>query len=344
MSFINTRPAFLSPDGASESLQDRIEKINESMRSIDEQIKSIPSDSGVMHTYTPRKHLTFKANGNQQVDEHNGAYIVMGSDNPSHAGTGTGASGNTKSSTIDMVVGRGAGLNKGDGPGEGWFVGNMFSADAARIYISESTNIDKNFGIAAGAADAHSGKNDHPLSAIGIKADNVRMVARNNIKIVTGRNQGFTGQEKGLETNSLGGKSPQGGTISLIGGNYSDAETKYMGLYHPSGLFSSNPYLQPAIKGDNLIAALEAMYAYIDLVASACFNITLGAIGMDAAYFSDPFTSPVSKVPMIIESGLSIPFGLDHIYAARTKGLADRRRFLEYGGEFHIRSANVYLT
>ena len=184
MAFINERPAFEAPLGASKSLQDQIEEINKSMRSIDEQIKSIPSDSGIMHTYTPRKHLTFKANGNQQVDEHNGSYIVMGSDNPSHSGTGTGASGNTKSSTIDMVVGRGAGLNDGDGPGEGWFVGNMFSADAARIYISESTNIDKNFGIATAPADPHVGKNDHPLSAIGLKADNVRVIARNNIKIV----------------------------------------------------------------------------------------------------------------------------------------------------------------
>ena len=85
MSFINERPAFKAPPGASKSLQDQIEEINKSMRSIDEQIRSIPSDSGVMHTYTPRKHLTFKANGNQQVDEHNGSYIVMGSDNPGHS-------------------------------------------------------------------------------------------------------------------------------------------------------------------------------------------------------------------------------------------------------------------
>ena len=342
MSFINERPAFKAPPGASKSLQDQIEEINKSMRSIDEQIRSIPSDSGVMHTYTPRKHLTFKANGNQQVDEHNGSYIVMGSDNPGHSGTGTGASGNSKSSTIDMCVGRGATLNDGDGPGQGWFVGNMFSA--ARIYISESTNVDKNFGIAPAPADAHSGKNDHPLSAIGIKADNVRMIARNNIKIVTGQNQGFKGHKKGKEPNTLGGKSPQAGTISLIGGNYTDAQIKYMGLYHPGGLFTSNPYLQPAIKGDNLVACLEAIYAYVDLVASACFNSMLGSLSIDTTMIADPFVSPISKTGIAIESGLTIPFGIDHVYSARTKGMSDRNRFLAYPGEMNIRSANVYLT
>ena len=344
MGFINERPAFKAPPGASKSLQDQIEEINKSMRSIDEQIKSIPSDSGVMHTYAPRKRLRFKANGNQQVDEHNGSYIVMGTDNPGHAGTGTGASGNSKSATIDICVGRGSNLNDGDGPGEGWYVGNMFSADAARIYISESTNVDHNFGIASVPADPHMGKNDHPLSAIGLKADNVRMIARNNIKIFTGQNQGFKGHKKGKEPNSLGGKSSDAGTISLIGGNYSASQTKYMGLYHPGGMFTSHPYLQPAIKGDNLVACLEAIYAYIDLVASATFNAALGGLAIDATMIADPFISPISKGGIAMEAGLKIPFGLDHVYAARTKGLSDRRRFLEYAGEFHVRSANVYLT
>ena len=268
----------------------------------------------------------------------------MGTDNPGHAGTGTGASGNSKSATIDICVGRGSNLNDGDGPGEGWYVGNMFSADAARIYISESTNVDHNFGIASVPADPHMGKNDHPLSAIGLKADNVRMIARNNIKIVSGQNQGFKGHKKGKEPNSLGGKSSDAGTISLIGGNYSASQTKYMGLYHPGGMFTSHPYLQPAIKGDNLVACLEAIYAYIDLVASATFNAALGGLAIDATMIADPFISPISKGVIAMEAGLKIPFGLDHVYAARTKGLSDRRRFLEYAGEFHVRSANVYLT
>lgn len=337
-------PVFNAPPGASQTLQDQIEQLNASVSSLSDQLNEIPADSGLMHTYTPKKHVTYMASGNQAVEEHNGAYMVMGTDQPGHAGTGQGAQGASKSSTIDMVVGRGSSLNDGEGPGEGWFVGNMFSADAARIYVSESTNIDKNFGIAEVPRDPASGQNDHPLSGIGIKADNVRMIARNSIKICTGRNQGFTGQKGGKERNSLGGLSSQAGTISLIGGNYSGQEMKYLGLHDPDGAFKGINYLQPAIKGDNLVHCLNALYKYVDLVASATMNGMLGQMGIDVGFITDPNTSFPQKLKIIQEAGLRVPYGIQFIHEARTTGLEDRKAFLQYGGEMHIRSQNVYLT
>ena len=100
-----------------------------------------------------------------------------------------------------MVVGRGANPNhkkvaKGEQPGppDGFIVGPLPTSDAARIYISSKTNLDKHFGIDQSPRDPHVGSNKHLLSGIALKADDdVRMIARNNIKIVTGRNQGYSG-------------------------------------------------------------------------------------------------------------------------------------------------------
>ena len=342
--------AFSPPSSTITTAQDRLEDgLN---------VNSIPSDSGLLHSGTPRKHLTFREAANNSVIQHQGAYIVLGSDRPSHLGTGMGASGYSNADAIDMVVGRGQNLKSGkvlkgdtgmvenedyygDGPPEGFIVGPMFTADAARIYVSSRTNIDHNFGLASTPRDPHLGSNAHPLSGIGIKADNVRLIGRNNIKIVTGRNQGFTG---GKELNSLGGVSSQAGTISLIGGNYTDPEIKLAGLFSPNGVLQSIPYLQPAIKGDNLIECLEALFTYVDKIEGAVYNMALQDAALRTAMLSDPWIAPWTKSTLSIGLGINKEFGLDNLYETRAWALGKREQYLEYGGTLHIRSQNVYLT
>ncbi len=336
MSFIKEIPAFQPPNSSIKPVYDRMTG--------GENVNSIPSDSGLLHSGTPRKHLTFREAPNNSVIQHYGAYIVMGTDRLGHLGTGAGASGYQNSDSVDIVVGRGANLdwNKGEHPGppEGFIAGPMPTADAARIYISSKTNLDKHFGIATVPRDPWVGSNKHLLSGVALKADDVRMIARNNIKIVTGRNDGFTG---GLEKNSLGGKSPQAGTISLIGGNYTDKQTKYAGLLSNSPI-SQFAYLQPAIKGDHLVECLNAMFTYVDLIESTLFNVIASSMGVKIAQIADPLMSPISKMEIVRSSGLDIPFGLNHAYEARAWALTQRRKYLEYGGDFCVLSANVYLT
>ena len=340
MSFIREIPAFSAPNAGIEPVYDKINK--------GENFNSIPGDSGLLHSGTPRKHLTFREAANNSVIQHYGSYIVMGSDRLGHLGQGSGASGYSNADCIDMVVGRGANLNpeavnKGEQPGppDGFIVGPLPTSDAARIYISSKTNLDKNFGIDQSPRDAHVGSNKHLLSGIAIKADDVRMIARNNIKIVTGRNQGFSG---GKERNSLGGDSPQAGTISLIGGNYTDSSIKLMGLFSPNGPVQSVPYLQPAVKGHNLVECLNALFEYVDQINSTIFNLTLSSMGLRTAFIADPLMSPISKVETIRSAGMDIPFGLEASFDARAWALTQRRKYLEYGGDHHIRSPNVYLT
>ena len=339
MAFIKEVAAFSPPNSSVESLYDREQK--------GENINSVPGDSGLLHSGTPRKHLTFREAPNNSVIEHYGSYIVMGTDRMGHLGTGAGASGFTNSDSVDIVVGRGANLKNTEGgdapPGapDGFIVGPLPTADAARIYISSKTNLDKHFGIDQSPRDSHVGSNKHLLSGIALKADDVRMIARNNIKIVTGPNHGFSG---GKEKNSLGGDSPQAGTISLIGGNYTDSMTKWMGLFEPGGMVQDVPYLQPAIKGDNLVSCLNAIFEYIDQIESTLFNVTLSQMGIKTSYIADPLTSPISKMEFIRSCGLDIPFGLEAGYDARTWALTQRRKYLEYSGEHHVRSPNVFVT
>jgi hypothetical protein len=336
--------AFHHPDKNAETVEDRIKAGQE--------VNSIPSDSGLLHSGTPRKHLTFREAQNNSVIQHYGSYIVLGTDRPSHLGTGMGASGYSNADAIDMVVGRGQTLkNKAatsdekdkdkNGLPDGYIVGPMFTGDAARIYVSSRTNIDQNFGLAGVPRDPHKDKKDHPLSGIGIKADNVRVIGRNNIKIVTGRNQGFKG---GMELNSLAGKSPQAGTISLIGGNYTDPEVKLAGLFQPDGVVQSIPYLQPAIKGDNLVMCLEALFSYCDMLEGAVYNLCLNNLDLKILDISDPFMSPIHSIGAFLSAGMDIPWAVEMLYESRSWSLAKRQDFLSYGGPLHIRSQNVYLT
>tara|TARA_B000000557_G_C20793185_1_gene452050 strand:+ start:551 stop:1573 length:1023 start_codon:yes stop_codon:yes gene_type:complete len=340
MAFVKEIPAFEPPNSSVKPLYDKLKE--------GDQFNSIPSDSGLLHSGGPRKHLTFREAANNSVIQHYGSYIVMGTDRLGHIGTGAGASGFTSADSVDIVVGRGQNLKprpgspaEVPGPAEGFIAGPLPTSDAARIYISSKTNLDKHFGIANSPRDPHVGSNKHLLSGVALKADDVRMIARNNIKIVTGRNQGYSG---GKERNSLGGDSPQAGTISLIGGNYTDSETKYASLFSPNGAIQQVSYLQPAIKGDNLVECLNALFHYVDLTNATLFNAFLNAMTEKAAEIGDPLMSPISKMEKIRVAALTIPFGLEAAYENRSWALTQKRKYLEHGGDFHIRSANVYLT
>ena len=338
MPFTLEIPAF-TPLFGQKSLYDKMQ--NKKIDALASRFETVPSTSGIAQTLTPRKNLTFREGLNNSVIQHMGAFIVLGADRPGHIGTGEGASG-FLSDTIDLVVGRGANLKEGKGPPDGYIVGPMLSADAARIYISTSTHIDKNFGIARVFRDSQSESNKQPVSGIGIKADRVRLIARDNIKIVTGMADGFTGQG-GKENNTLGGKVSQAGTISLIGGNYTASQVHSMGLLSPGGQIQSVPYLQPAIKGDFLTACLEDLFSYVDMIESAVFNICLSQMGADVTQAANSLNPAgiTGLLKNVMEHGI---YGAEQLYNARTLSLNFRQRYLQQGGSKHIRSANVYLT
>jgi len=151
------------------------------------------------------------------------AQVVLGIDRPSNRFSGYGGRGHTQCSSIDMVAGR-----MGPHP-KHVYVDPNFTTDAARVYISQKTDVDANFKIKAGMVGEAPAK-----SAVALKADGIRLVARDGIKLVTGVDK----------KNSQGGDIVSISGIDLIAGNYDED-------------------MQPLVKGNNLSMALERMVDHI---------------------------------------------------------------------------------
>jgi hypothetical protein len=112
------------------------------------------------------------------IEGNSNAGIEISRDFPQSLASGYGARAHHKCSTIDIVAGRVSKYSK-----SGFFCDNSFEHDAARIYVSEKTDIDKNFNIkpAPNWSLSSIGR-----AAIGIKADNVRIIGNEGVRIVTG--------------------------------------------------------------------------------------------------------------------------------------------------------------
>ena len=303
MSFQDKKPGY-------EKIGDE-ETLFEKIKGAPESVKMVPTDSGIFHTNVPLKGLSLKLGDGESVIEHGGSYITFGRDRPGTMFTGFGARGIQNAATIDIVVGRGASAKGGDGAAKNSVVSNMFSADAARIYISQLTKIDKNFGIASGVPGRHK-----PASGI-----------------VEGH--GMRG-----ETNSLGGKSSIAPTIELIAGNYSDSKWVYGGLFNP---IETVPYLQHAVKGDNLVKALAEMNEIMGNIWSAVYNFILLQTSHDTINGIDGLRPWVAAMAPTKNMG-ALYFVLMNLWATRVKGTMWEQYYLDPSGYRYINSPNVYLT
>ena len=298
-------------------------------------VNMLPSNSGLYHTNVPMKDLKFNIGKGESVIQHRGCYITMGGDRPGSIFSGFGARGFSGTDTIDLCVGRGASARGGDGAPESSMINNMFSADSSRIYISALTSIDKNFGIAHGFT-----RDPKPRAGIGIKSDDIRIIGRNSIKIVTGRGGGFRGHGWRGEPNSLGGKSSIGPTIELIAGNYDDAKFVYGGLYNP---IEKVPYLQSAVKGENLVKALDELWEIVGGIWSAVYNMALlnaGYVTVNSIEIWRPWVTTAGPFYHLLNS----TFCLQALWAVRSKGLAWQFYYTQPSGYRSICSSNVYLT
>ena len=189
-----------------------------------------------------------KGNNEKIIEGANNTWIVLGRDRPSNRLSGYGGKGHTQTATIDIVVGRMASEPKSQ-----VFVDPNFQVDAARIYISQKTDVDKNFKLANGKVGPADAK-----SAVAIKADGVRIIAREGIKLVTG----------------VDPKNSQGGTvdttfgIDLIAGNmFGNKNDKILNVYpdKESQIRELNVQgLEPIPKGVRLAFAIDQITDQVD--------------------------------------------------------------------------------
>lgn len=254
-------PKLISPKGS--KTEQRISQ--------NKKVNQTPSDSGLLHTdnWIDQTGIQFNNASNEKVISKNGAFIVLGTDRPDSVASGYGAKGSSRASTIDLVVGRMASAFDGDGPEDGTFVDNSFAADAARIYISQQTDIDKNFGIVEGTTPNPKGR-----SAIGIKADGVRVFGREGVKIVTGKGNNWRNFGTKGEPNSAGGKISQPApTIELIAGNNTEPRIVRGGQFLTER--ETIETLQPVSLGHNTRDAFRELSDIIDEILGTLLSFAL---------------------------------------------------------------------
>ena len=150
----------------------------------------------------------------QGITNANNAGVWLLRDMPAGKESGYGGKGHTGAGAVYIVVGRMASVE--GGPDSNAIVTNNFFTDAAGIYLSQKTDIDKNYTL---VGDSKVGR-----SGIGIKADAVRIIGREGVKIVSGKGKNLDGTGKGGEKNSQGGKIEKIAGIELIAGNDVSAE------------------------------------------------------------------------------------------------------------------------
>ena len=219
----------------------------------------------------------------------NNTWIILGRDRDKGFATGYGGQGHTRAGAIDIVVGL-----QGWNPVHGQVVeknfGSMasgFPGDAARIYISQRADKDKYFDICDGSMGP-----SKAMSAIGIKADSVRIMGRKGIKIVTGQ----APQQK----TSLNGKLPAQFGIDLIAGNRDNvpAVGKSDVVIMGKAVTQSQPYLQPIPKGLNLRDCIETTIESITELNALLTDFIGRQMIINCALAGSPISGAAGPIPV----------------------------------------------
>ena len=197
-----------------------------------EAFKTLKEKTNTREKWIEPKPRLIPCEGQKKIDASTNAFILFGPDRAGSCGSGYGGRGDTHASSMRICVGhmgaRAASINVEGDPLAG-HPSNTY--DAATIYMSQKTDIDKDFMLVKGKsvpiADAR--------SAIALKADGIRIIAREGIKLITGVDL-KNSQDTDIVTEGYG--------IDLIANNDSSD-------------------MQPLVKGYNLINALNALVEHI---------------------------------------------------------------------------------
>jgi len=249
----------------------------------------------------------------------NNNYIVFGRDRTGGIHEGFGALGHTQAGMIDIVVGRGGqwAWQEYDENGEQYHMHPSFREepnqepkenieDAARIYISQKTDIDKAFGLKASKGCPQIS----PRSAIGMKADGIRFIAREaGIRFVTGTSS----------ANSQGGNITSIQGIDLVAGNMVEK-------------------LEPMVKGNALAEALTEIINYVDSLSSGLTEFVVNQLEFNAALTTHTHNVPIG--PGFLVSIPSLPLvspGVKVVTQAASKTLPSNYFRTFNGGAFKLK-------
>tara|TARA_R110002126_G_scaffold30962_6_gene100362 strand:+ start:1020 stop:1955 length:936 start_codon:yes stop_codon:yes gene_type:complete len=219
-----------------------------------------------------------QANCENIMESGTNASIVIGKDRPGSKLSGYGGRGDAGAGTVDIVAGR-----MSHNPAEVNAKNELiqanpdFKIDASRIYISQKTDVDDNFDLAEGKIG-----NSKARSAIAIKSDAIRLIAREGIKLVTGTDI----------KNSTGENIISVSGIDLIAGN-------------------DDEILQPLVLGTNLNDSLNKLTDFVDklsgIVSGAItYQMKFNTKVMTHTHITAFFGTPTAPSEALIPAGIEV--------------------------------------
>ncbi len=256
------------------------------------------------------------------------AFIVFGRDRPGDRFTGYGAMGKSGAANLDLVVGRSSANPIAYDQNEQLvWVNNNFFADASRVYISQRTDPDKNFGLPEGKVG-----DIRNTAAVVLKSDELRFVARGGIKIISGYGR-LDSKNQAMFTSA---------PIDLIGGANSDD-------------------IQPLVKGNNMVACIEELTEKINEISGVVNNLIEVQMAFNQIVANHTHRSPFNGLPTspaLSDAAATIPLVTDEqktalqFFEKCVKSLISNRvnlesfkiKYLSEFGERPIKSLNVNCT
>jgi hypothetical protein len=277
-------PSFAKNPYAKQSAEGFQNKTQQNLKQINLNKKANVYGSGVNGSEILDSEPSYNFEQGSSVFKNNGSYIVLGKDAPNGPGTGNSKLG-ARCATIDIMCAPASAVVDA-AKNSNLFVNSNFSADAARIYVSEFTDLDEITGIPKTKLSFES------RSGIAAIADNVAVKGRLGVKIATSPNG---------EYNSKSGKISSGTGIELIAN-------------------SNEKDLQPLVKGENLEKALESIYERLQALHEAVMDTTLQNIKLTAALAAHTHVSPVGPTTPSLDLA---PSALNNITKNSQSGLVN---------------------
>jgi hypothetical protein len=203
----------------------------------------------------------------------NNSFIKLGRDQDASRASGGGGKGFTQCGSVDIV----AGLDSANGAHDEQRDPNFFN-DASRIYLTQKGKINQYFGVAKGSSLGQE-KWD---AGIGIKSDNINIIGKKHIKLVTSR-----ARINSKERSGQGGLLDGSGKIDFIAGNFSGEETvKSLEIFGFKLPIKKKKVLQPLIKGDNQADLLDEMLKKITDIQGAVLDNRRAILEIALSYSS----------------------------------------------------------
>ena len=254
----------------------------------------------------------------------NNTWLVFGRDRLQSRLSGYGGRGDTQAGAMDIVVGRlgsfGVSVDKS---GQKSWVDPSVKWDAARIYLSQKTDVDDNFYL----ADGHVG-NAKTKSAIALKADGIRIVAREGIKLVTRTDA----------VNSQGGEIAEAVGIDLLATN-NDEE------------------LQPIPKGGNLKESLEQLTTHVSKLNGIVDSLLMYQTAFNEALTHHTHIAPLKIIPspagvgFVWETAPSIPVVskgiktmIDHLSQTKRSLMIHKTNLASYKFKYFNPAGSKYIN